>query len=214
MSDHTQNTVSITAAVAATRPIFHWRVVDIAAGAALGAVSGVLFWAFTGLSYGLFPALTLLLPGSAALLHGFFYFPATLSMLILRKPGAALYVLLVASVIEVVMGTRYSISIFIVVLVQSIAAEIVYALFRYRRWTLGVTVLAGMAIALAYNFYLLGFFYQSFTFFSPRGLIGTVCELISGSLVAGLGSWTLYRLLLRTGVLEPFNPNGNAKREA
>ena len=63
MSDHTQNTVSITAAVAATRPIFHWRVVDIAAGAALGAVSGVLFWAFTGLSYGLFPALTLLLPG-------------------------------------------------------------------------------------------------------------------------------------------------------
>lgn len=179
-----------------------WRVVDIAAGAALGAVCGVLFWAFTGLSYGLFPALTLLLPGSAALLHAFFYFPATLAMLMLRKPGAAAYVLLIASMIEVVMGTRYSATIFIVALVQAASTEVVYAMFRYRRWTLGVTVLAGMATALAYNFYLLEFFYQSFSLLSPRGLIGTACELFSGIAVAGFGSWVLYGMLLRTGVLD------------
>lgn len=181
---------------------WRWRVVDIAAGAALGAVCGVLFWAFTGLSYGLFPALTLLLPGSASLLHAFFYFPATLAMLMLRKPGAAAYVLLIASMIEVVMGTRYSATIFLVVLVQAAATEIVYAMFRYRRWTLGVTVLAGIATALAYNFYLLEFFYQSFSLLSPRGLIGTACELISGIVVAGFGSWVLYGMLLRTGVLD------------
>jgi hypothetical protein len=46
-----------------------WRVVDIAVGAAVGVMSGVMFWVFDGLSYGLFPLMTLILPGSAALLH-------------------------------------------------------------------------------------------------------------------------------------------------
>ena len=35
-------------------------------------MSGVMFWVFDGLSYGLFPLLTLILPGSAALLHALF----------------------------------------------------------------------------------------------------------------------------------------------
>ncbi|MFR5004798.1 MAG: hypothetical protein ACLUB5_04470 [Bifidobacterium dentium] len=48
--------------------------VDIAVGAAVGVMSGVMFWVFDGLSYGLFPLMTLILPGSAALLH-LFYFP-------------------------------------------------------------------------------------------------------------------------------------------
>ena len=63
-----------------------WRVVDIAVGAAVGVMSGVMFWVFDGLSYGLFPLMTLILPGSAALLHALFYFPATLGVL---KAGAA-----------------------------------------------------------------------------------------------------------------------------
>ena len=57
-----------------------WRVVDIAVGAAVGVMSGVMFWVFDGLSYGLFPLMTLILPGSAALLHALFYFPATLAL--------------------------------------------------------------------------------------------------------------------------------------
>lgn len=91
-----------------TRKALTWRVVDIAVGAAVGVMSGVMFWVFDGLSYGLFPLLTLILPGSAALLHALFYFPATLGSLIVRKPGASAYVLLVASFVEVVLGTKIS----------------------------------------------------------------------------------------------------------
>lgn len=58
-----------------TRRSLKWRVVDIAVGAAVGVMSGVMFWVFDGMSYGLFPLLTLILPGSAALLHALFYFP-------------------------------------------------------------------------------------------------------------------------------------------
>lgn len=80
-------------------------------------MSGVMFWVFDGLSYGLFPLLTLILPGSAALLHALFYFPATLGLLIVRKPGASAYVLLVASFVEVVLGTKYSVSLVVIALV-------------------------------------------------------------------------------------------------
>lgn len=65
-----------------------WRVVDIAVGAAVGVMSGVMFWVFDGLSYGLFPLMTLILPGSAALLHALFYFPATLGSLIVAQAGS------------------------------------------------------------------------------------------------------------------------------
>ena len=44
-----------------TRKTLTWRVVDIAVGAAVGVMSGVMFWVFDGLSYGLFPLLTLIL---------------------------------------------------------------------------------------------------------------------------------------------------------
>ena len=162
-----------------TRRSLKWRVVDIAVGAAVGVMSGVMFWMFDGMSYGLFPLLTLILPGSAALLHALFYFPATLGLLIVRKPGASAYVLLVASFVEVVLGTKYSVSLVVIALVQALAAETVFAVFRYRRWTLGVTLLSSVAIGIVYNFYLLFFYYQAFSFFSPRGLIGTACELLS-----------------------------------
>ena len=180
-----------------TRRSLKWRVVDIAVGAAVGVMSGVMFWVFDGMSYGLFPLLTLILPGSAALLHALFYFPATLGLLIVRKPGASAYVLLVASFVEVVLGTKYSVSLVVIAFVQALAAETVFALFRYRRWTLGVTLLAALAVGIVYN--------QAFSFFSPRGLIGTACELLSAAVFAGFGSWGLYRALAKSGVLARFS---------
>ena len=80
-------------------------------------------------------------------------------------------------------------SLVVIALVQAAAAEAVFALFRYRRWTLGVTILAALAIGVVYNFYLLFFYYQAFSFFSPRRLIGTACELLSALVFAGFGSW-------------------------
>ena len=90
--------------------------------------------------------------------------------MIVRKPGASAYVLLVASFVEVVLGTKYSVSLVVIALVQALAAEAVFAVFRYRRWTLGVTLLSAVAIGIVYNFYLLFFYYQAFSFFSPRGI--------------------------------------------
>ena len=71
-------------------------------------------------------------------------------------------------------------------------------------WTLGVTILSALAIGIVYNFYLLFFYYQAFTFFSPRGIIGTICELLSAVAFAGFGSWGMYCALRKSGVLSRF----------
>ena len=105
---------------------------------------------------------------------------------------------------RVVLGTKYSVSLVVIALLQAAAAEAVFALFRYRRWTLGVTILSALAIGIVYNFYLLFFYYQAFTFFSPRGIIGTICELLSAVAFAGFGSWGMYCALRKSGVLSRF----------
>ena len=78
--------------------------IDIAVGAAVGVMSGVMFWVFDGLSYGLFPLLTLILPGfgGAVCMHCL-HFPASAGLLIVAQAGRVRYVLLVASFVEVVL---------------------------------------------------------------------------------------------------------------
>ncbi len=188
-----------------TRRSLKWRVIDIAVGAAVGVMSGVMFWVFDGMSYGLFPLLTLILPGSAALLHALFYFPATLGLLIVRKPGASAYVLLVASFVEVVLG--YEIQ-------CESGSDRARAGARRRNGVRGVplppldawrhiAVIRGdrhRIQLLPVVLLLPGVFRSS----APRGLIGTACELLSAAVFAGFGSWILYRALAKSGVLTRF----------
>ncbi|RBP99819.1 ECF transporter S component [Bifidobacterium xylocopae] len=182
-----------------------WRPVDIAVGAALGVVSGLIYWAASALSSWIFPLMTALLPGAASLLHGLFYFPVTMNLLIIRKPGAAVYANVVGALVEILFGNAYGSGMIIIeAVVQGLCAEIVYALFLYRRWTLSVTIAAGLLVSMVYNAFLLAFFYQGVSFLSPRGLIGTACEAVSGIVFAGFVSWLLFKAIARTGALDRF----------
>ncbi|MBH9978463.1 ECF transporter S component [Bifidobacterium sp. W8108] len=190
-----------------------WRPLDIAVGAGLGAVSGLIYWAASLLSSWIFPLMTAILPGMAALLHGVFYFPCTLSLLILRKPGAAVYVGIISVLVEILPGNAYNgPMIFVQAIVEALCAELAFAIFRYRRWTLGTTILGGLLIALAYNAFLLAFYYQGVSPLSPRGIIGTICELISGVVLAGLTSWFLFRAIGRTGALDRLASGQDVRR--
>lgn len=180
-----------------------WRPLDIAVGAGLGAVSGLIYWAASLLSSWVFPLMTALLPGMAALLHGIFYFPCTLSLLILRKPGAAVYVGIISVLVEILPGNAYGgPMVFVEAILEAFCAELAFGIFRYRRWTLGTTILGGVMIAMFYNAFLLAFYYQGVSPLSPRGIIGTICELISGIVLAGLVSWALFRAIGSTGALD------------
>ena len=72
-----------------------WQPLDIAVGATLGAACGVIFWGFNFAYMPISSVFGAILPGFASIVHAVWYFSGTLAVLILREPGAALYVSLI-----------------------------------------------------------------------------------------------------------------------
>lgn len=177
-----------------------WRVVDIVTASVIAVASGVIFWAW-GAGYGLFSLAFAAFPPAAALLTGVWLFPAVLGALIIRKPGAALYCELLAAVIEALLGSHYGLTVLISGLVQGLGAELVFAAFRYRKWNLGVALLAGLFSGLfagVSEAYILAYYVE----YTPAlKLFHVVATGVSGLVVAGLLSWLATRGLAKTGAL-------------
>jgi energy-coupling factor transport system permease protein len=189
-----------------------WRASDIAVGAALGVACGVIFWGFNFAYVWISPILKAVLPGVASLLHAFWYFSGPLAMLVIRKPGAAVYVNLIGSLTETLFGNQYDLSFVIVsALMQSLFTELPFALTGYRKYNLGLSIASGLLTGLEYGVYLLLFQFQGVAFLSPRGITHMVCELIGAVLIAGVMSWCLYRAIAKTGALDHF-ASGRAVR--
>ena len=146
-----------------------------------------------------------LLPGIASVLHAFWYFSGPLALLIIRKPGAAVYVNLVGAVAEMVFGNSFAFSfVFISAALQGVFAEIPFALARYRKYNLPLSIASGLCVALEYGFYLLFFRYQGVALLSPRGIVHLISEVVGGVVFAGVMSWFLYLAIARTGALDRF----------
>jgi energy-coupling factor transport system permease protein len=186
-----------------------WRVVDIVTAGVLGVASGIVFWAW-GLAYSPLTAPLAFLPGLSGLVGGGFYFAAVLGALVIRKPGAALFVELVAGFVSMIPGTQWGFTVMISALVQGLGAELVFAAFRYRRFGLGAAVLAGMGAALgavAYE-YVIG----NVALDAAYNLTYLGTNLVSGALLAGVVSVLLVRALAATGALARFPAGREAAR--
>jgi len=185
-----------------------WRTVDIVVAAVIAVAFGVVFWAWnlvwaaTGPLFGALPA-------SQYLLYGIWLIPAVLGGLIIRKPGAALFTELVAAVVSALLGSQWGLDTLISGVIQGGAAEIVFALFRYRSWTAAVAVLAAAATAL-------GAWIHDMPLYYPEAEIGAwavflVFMVLGAVAVAGYGSWLLMRALAQAGALGAF-PSGQTHR--
>lgn len=189
-----------------------WRPADIAVTAALGIAAGLVFWGFNFAYMGVSPILGGLLPGFASILHGVWYFSGTLAVLIIRKPGSAVFVNLVGCAAEMLLGNQFSFGfVFLSAALQGVFAELPFALTRYRVFNLPMSLLSGLCVGLEYGVYLMLFRYQGVAWLSPRGIVHMVCEAVSGVLIAGLLSWLLYVAIAHTGVLDHF-ASGRAVR--
>ena len=82
------------------------------------------------------------------------------------------------------------------------AAELIFAVFLYRRWNLPVAALSGAAagLGMAINDLILWYPGSAVSFVA----IYTVASIISGALLAGVVSWLVVRALARTGALSRF----------
>ncbi|OMC11418.1 ECF transporter S component [Mycolicibacterium fortuitum] len=179
-----------------------WRVVDIVVASVLATAAGLVFVVWNIASNPISAPLTAALPGLQALLAGGWLFAGVLTALVIRKPGAALYGELVAATVSALVGNQWGVLTLESGLVQGLGAELVFAVFFYRRWGLPVALIAGAVagLALAINDLILWYPGSANTF----ALIYTVSAILSGTLVAGLLSWFAVRGLAKTGALSRF----------
>jgi energy-coupling factor transport system substrate-specific component len=179
-----------------------WRVVDIVVASVLATAAGLVFVVWNIASNPIGAPLTALLPGLQALLAGGWLFAGVLTALVIRKPGAALYGELVAATVSALVGNQWGVLTLESGLVQGLGAELVFAVFLYRRWGLPVALIAGAVagLALAVNDLILWYPGSANAF----AVIYTVSAIASGALVAGLLSWFAVRGLAKTGALSRF----------
>ncbi|MEU1971506.1 ECF transporter S component [Microbacterium sp. NPDC019599] len=204
------STSAPTTASTRTRSL-RWRVVDIVVASVIGVASGLIFL-FWNIGYlGPKALLEPLLPGLQGLLDGPWLFAGVLGALIIRKPGAAIYVETLAAVVSALVGNQWGGFLTIEAgLVQGLGAELVFLIFAYRVWTLPVAALAGAGAALAGGINNLVLWYPGSSFwFVVTYLISTV---VSGALIAGVLPWALTRGLAATGALDRFASGREARQ--
>lgn len=200
---HATATSETAAARAPRARDLRWRVVDIVVAAVIGVATGLLFLIWNNLGYAWFTAADALTPGLGGIAVGIWLIGGVLGGLIIRKPGAALFVELLAAIVSALIGNQWGIETLYSGLAQGLGAELVFALFGYRRFGLAPAMLAGAAAGLGawtLELFTSGNLQKSAEFLGLY--LGTL--LVSGALLAGLVGWLVVRALAATGALNRF----------
>jgi energy-coupling factor transport system substrate-specific component len=185
-----------------------WRVVDIVVASVLGVAGGLLFWAWNA-AYGAISAPLGSTP-AIALLGGAWLLPGVLGGLVIRRPGAATYVELVAAITEGLVGSQWGFSVVWYGLIEGLGAEIVLALLLYRRFGLPTAMASGAVAGLIISTCDLTLSYPTQTAGWKLGYV--VLLGVSGAVLAGAVSWALVKALARTGALSPLASGRTATR--
>ena len=186
-----------------------WRIVDIVTAATLAVAFGVVFWAYGLLWATVGPAFAAF-PPAQGFMYGVWLMPGVLGALIIRKPGAAIFVELVAATIESLLGSHWGLTVVMYGLLQGLAVELVFAAGRYRSFGPVRALVAGaLAGFTAANLDRLVYYptWDGAWFATYAGLV-----TLSAAVIAGLGAYLLFRRLADTGVLAPF-ASGRRARE-
>lgn len=198
------DTAGISRSGAKARSRRRWRTVDIVVASVLAVAGGVVFWGWDQLWAATSGAFSVF-PPAQAVMYGIWLAPGVIGALIIRKPGAALYTELVASVVEALLGNQWGLSVVAYGVAQGLAPEVIFALFAYRWWRLPAASLAGAAAGLAASGLDLVYYYGAWR--SDWKLTYVLMVMTSALVIAGVGGALLVRALARTGVLQPF-PSG------
>ncbi|MDQ1124278.1 ECF transporter S component [Microbacterium trichothecenolyticum] len=208
---HTSTSARTAPAVAANDR-FRWRVVDIVVAAVLGVAVGLVFWGWNTVGGLWFVAMDGLTPGLGGIAVGIWLIGGVIGGLVIRKPGAALLVELIAAIVSALIGNVWGITTVFSGLAQGLGAELIFLAFLYLRFTLPVAMLAGVGAgvgAWVLELFLTPNLAKSLEF----NLIYLGTLAVSGALLAGLVGWLLVRALAATGALSRFAAGREARRD-
>jgi len=181
---------------------YRWRVVDIVVAAVLGVALGFIFvaWNFAGDAAGDF--LKAILPPLKGLLGGVWLLGGVLGGLIIRKPGAAIFVELIAAIVSALIGNAWGLTVIFSGLLQGAGAELIFLIFLYKKWNLPIAMIAGALAAVFGGVYELFVWYAGWEPLFQAAYIG--CFAVSGAILAGLLGWLLQKGLAKTDALNRF----------
>lgn len=140
------------------------------------------------------------------LTYGAWFMAAIVAYLIIPKAGIALLAEFAAGAGETIVMGRFDIATMIYALLQGLACEIIFAIFKYKSRTAMVAMLAGLLAAIVTL--PLDFAYGYLAEISSWNLALYIgFRLISGIIVAGLLSYIIVKALDQTGVTRLFRPS-------
>jgi energy-coupling factor transport system substrate-specific component len=199
-------------ATSAPVKVGRWRTVDIVVAAVLAVAGGVIF-AVVNVTDHLWDPLWVGFPPLSGLHTGLWLFPGMLAGLVVRRPGAGLFVEIVAAVISSIFGSSWGATVLVSGLVQGLGAELGVAIAGgYKRFGLQVGLLSGALAGLAggLNDTYIMHWYPEYSTAWLWAYIG--CVTVSG-LVAGALMWFVTRGLAATGALSALRSR-SAHRES
>ncbi|MBP1964793.1 ECF transporter S component [Paenibacillus aceris] len=177
------------------------KLTDILVTIVIAAVFGVIYRIW-GPMYDILKPLGL---HAEQLSYGMWFMAATFAFLVIRKPGVALLAEVAAATIEALFGGSWGVSTLVYGILQGLGAELIFALFLYRRANVGVTVLASFASAVLSLFVDKYYGYiDQLTFWNYCLFIGL--RLAGSAIIAGVFAYYLAGALARTGVLSLVRP--------
>ncbi|WP_285137675.1 ECF transporter S component [Microbacterium sp. lyk4-40-TSB-66] len=206
------STSARTAPAVATVDRFRWRVVDIVVAAVLGVAVGLVFFGWNTVGGLWFEGMDALTPGLGGLAVGIWLIGGVIGGLVIRKPGAALLVELIAAVVSALIGNVWGVTTIFSGLAQGLGAEVIFLAFLYVRFTLPVAMLAGAGAGIG-AWVLELFLSANIAKTVEFNLIYLGSLIVSGALLAGVVGWLLVRALAATGALSRFAVGRDARRD-
>ena len=173
-----------------------WKLKDVVMMAILGVLFAVVYMAVfyggTAISVALTPL------GLSAfgfeLIYGVWFMAATIAAYIIRKPGAAL---------ELLMGNSGGATVVLTGLIQGVGCELGFAVFRYRKYNLLSMALSGVFAAVCIFCYEL--YYLSYYLLAPTMLAAQLAVRFASAVVfSGVIAKLACDGLARTGVLRSY----------
>ncbi|AAO44506.1 unknown [Tropheryma whipplei str. Twist] len=178
------------------------RVIDIVYATVLSVVYALILLSLN-YAYGLLSLLFSILPGISGVLTGLFVLGGPLGGIIVRKPGAAVFVSTLGALIESTLGVQWGWLNLLYGFAQGLAAETIFLICCYRIYTPFIAILSGLS-AVSSGLFVEIILAALLEHTSLYIVIYVSTSLISGAAI-GIFSWKIYLALKKSGALDPLD---------
>lgn len=190
--------------IRATKPLAQWRTIDLLTCAFLGVAFGIAYWAWGKVYEVPSNAISAGFPPLSALFAWPWLVAGIVGMLVVRRPGAALFTEILAAIVSMVPGTQWGSTVFWSGFFQGLGVEIGFALFAYAGFRLLPTLVAGFlggAVESVYEWYSYWTDWDMGYKIAHLFLLGAATAVLGGLLSHGI-----VRGLASAGALNSFPP--------